>query len=280
MITALLVDDESHATDRLAALLSALPTIDVIGTAHTVDDAERFLASRTPDVVFLDIDMPGRTGLDLAARVAPPTRIVLVTAHENYALDAFRIGATDYVLKPVDPGRLAITIDRLTDRPGLSSRAPEPAGRGEADEAESGASQRGEPVLVTANADPGSIQRIAAPPAAWGAAMISVSLAGGSGCVTLSLPEIAWVEAHRNYTHVQLVSERPLLVRGTITQWESILLPPEFGRLSRSLIVQVKAIRSLRWRSRDQTLVFFGGLEEPLPIGRTATTRLKQLLPR
>lgn len=264
MITALLVDDEPHATDRLATLLSAFPTIDVIGTARTVDDAERFLAGRTPDVVFLDIDMPGRIGLDLATHVAPLTGIVFVTAHEDRALDAFRIGAVDYVLKPVDPDRLAITIDRL------EARFAVPAG---------GTANRDDSPDAVAAPAPDTVLAVETGPSGSVPQTILVTLAGMSGVQKLSVSDIAWVEAHRNYTSVQLVDRRPLLVRSTMTDWESILVPPAFGRLSRSLIVQVAVIQSLRWRSRDQTLAFFGGIDTPLPLGRAATARLKELLP-
>jgi DNA-binding LytR/AlgR family response regulator len=95
VITALLVDDEPLALDRLAALLEEFETVDVVGTARSVDDAERFLRGRVPDVVFLDINMPGRLGIDLVASVPAGTRVVFVTAMEGHAVDAFRHGAVD-----------------------------------------------------------------------------------------------------------------------------------------------------------------------------------------
>jgi len=113
MITALVVDDEPRAVDRLAAMLEASGLVEVIGTAGNVDDAERFLAGRVPDVVFLDIDMPRRLGIDLVASLPERTKLVFVTAHEGHAVDAFRHGALDYVLKPFDEERLAVTLGRL-----------------------------------------------------------------------------------------------------------------------------------------------------------------------
>ena len=93
MITALLVDDEPNAIERLAELLESFPGVEVMGSARDVGDAERFLAGRSPDVVFLDINMPGRLGFDLMASVPFGTRVVFVTAHEDRAVDAFRAGA-------------------------------------------------------------------------------------------------------------------------------------------------------------------------------------------
>lgn len=252
MITALLVDDEPKAIERLSSLLESFPLIEVIGTAHDVGDAERFLAGRSPDVVFLDINMPGRLGFDLVASVPPSARIVFVTAHEDRALDAFRSGAIDYLLKPVDRDRLAITIERLeAQQPGgrpsvvdQSGHADEDAGDASNDTDES----------------------------------VTFSLAGGRGFETVSYTDIVWVEAVRNYTRVQSRDRRPRIIRRTMQEWESMLPAAAFGRVSRSLIVQLAAIRSMQWQSRDQTLVFFVGAVEPLPIGRAATSRLKDLL--
>ena len=168
------------------------------------------------------------------------------------------------MLKPVDPDRLAITIDRLEAR----FAAPAPGTAQRDDSPDTGTAPSSDTVVSVETGTSGSVPQT-----------ILVALAGMSGVQKLGIAEIAWVEAHRNYTLVQLVDRRPLLVRGTMTDWESILVPPAFGRLSRSLIVQVAVIQSLRWRSRDQTLVFFAGIDTPLPLGRAATARLKELLP-
>jgi len=254
MITALLVDDEPKAIDRLAALLETFPGVDVIGTARDVGDAERFLTGRTPDVVFLDINMPGRPGFDLVSSVPPTSRIVFVTAHEDRALDAFRAGAVDYVLKPVDRDRLSITIDRLEAQ--LGPARPE----GQAGDGAAGEEDAGE-----ASGDTGHSVRF--------------SLAGGRGVETVQYTDIAWVEAIRNYSRVQTRDRRPRIIRRTMAEWESILPAGKFGRISRSLIVQLAAIRSLQWQSRDQTMIVFQDVVAPLPIGRAATNRLKELLP-
>lgn len=254
MITALLVDDEPKAIDRLAALLDTFPGVEVIGTARDVGDAERFLAGRTPDVVFLDINMPGRLGFDLVGSVPATSRIVFVTAHEDRAVDAFRAGAVDYVLKPVDRDRLAITIGRL------ESQAP--------------------PAQPAAGIEQGPPADDAHEASGDTADAVTFSLAGGRGVETVPYVDIAWVEAFRNYTRVQARHHKPWIIRRTLSEWESILPAGEFGRVSRSLIVQLPAIRSMQWQSRDQTLIFFREVAAPLPIGRAATTRLKELLPR
>jgi two-component system LytT family response regulator len=246
MITALLVDDEPMALDRLADLLEGFESIDVIGRAGSVDEAERFLKGRVPDVVFLDITMPGRLGVDLLGSVPKGTKVVFVTARENYAVDAFRAGAVDYVLKPFDRDRLLITVERLEE---LFS-----------DDGDSAASQ---PPAGEAGADHDQ----------------AVELALGRGrSRTVPYADILWIEAVQNYTRVQVTGEEPVILRRTMAEWEALLSPAEFPRISRSLFVQLPKIRSTQWQSRDQMLVLFAGLDKPLPIGRTPMARLKELL--
>lgn len=250
MITALVVDDEPKATERLTRLLESFSGVEVIGTALDVGDAERFLAGRSPDVVFLDINMPGRPGFDLLASIPAGCRVVFVTAHEDRAVDAFRAGAVDYVLKPVDRDRLAVTIDRLEE-------------------------------LAVARAAGGQLEADAGGVAEGDAAdTVAFAASAGRSFEVVPFADVAWIEAVRNYTRVQVRDQRLRIVRRTMAEWEALLPPAAFGRISRSLIVQLSAIRSLQWQSRDQTLVFFAGVESPLPIGRAATARLKELLPR
>ncbi|MFY8268892.1 MAG: LytR/AlgR family response regulator transcription factor [Terrimicrobiaceae bacterium] len=113
----LIVDDEPLARDLLASMLSAHPEVEVIGTAGSVAEARAFLESETPDLVFLDMEMPGASGLDLRDDLPPGTRTIFVTAFADYALEAFDFGARGYLLKPVDPSRLALVLERLGAEP-------------------------------------------------------------------------------------------------------------------------------------------------------------------
>lgn len=255
MITALLVDDEPKAIDRLAEMLETFETVDVIGRARSVTEAEAFLRGRVPDVVFLDITMPGRLGVDLLGSIPHGTAVVFVTARDGYAVDAFRAGAIDYVLKPFDQDRLAITIERLEQRFADAKRRSE-----------------SEPAAEELVGDRTRAREIS------GDEGQAVRLASGrGGFVVVPYADIAWIEAVQNYTRVQIIGEQPTVVRRTMAEWEA-LLPPAFARISRSLIVQTPKIRSTQWQSRDQMLVFFSGIEEPFPIGRTPMARLKDLL--
>jgi two-component system LytT family response regulator len=115
-LTALIVDDERLARQELRALLAAHPEVQVVGEAASVDEAARHLARDQPDVIFLDIQMPGESGFDLFARATVPSRVIFVTAHDAHALRAFDVNALDYLLKPVVPARLAESIARLREQ--------------------------------------------------------------------------------------------------------------------------------------------------------------------
>ncbi len=255
MITALLVDDEPHALKRLTAMLESFESVDVIGSVRSVAEAERFLQGRDPDVIFLDITMPGRLGVDLLASVRPRTKVVFVTARESYAVDAFKAGAVDYVLKPFDEDRLAITIERLEE---IFATA-QPAKPADEDESGGPASQSFD---VGEDRDQ--------------AVRIPSQRRGGFESVPYS--DILWIEATQNYTRMEMPDRPAAVVRRTMAEWEAVLPEGQFARISRSLIVQIPRIRSTQWQSRDQMLVFFDGSDEPLPIGRTPMARLKDLL--
>jgi two-component system LytT family response regulator len=113
----LIVDDEPPARARLRRMLSAFDGVQVIGEAHNGDEALRLAAEMTPDALFLDVQMPGASGLDVAASLPDPApAVVFVTAFDRYALQAFDAAAVDYLLKPVEPERLARALQRLRER--------------------------------------------------------------------------------------------------------------------------------------------------------------------
>jgi len=114
MIRAVLVDDEAPARARLRALLVEAGGVEVVGEADNADDARTAVARLTPDVVFLDIEMPAERGTELAASLPEPRPfVVFATAYERFAVDAFQYDATAYLLKPVNRQRLQQTLDRL-----------------------------------------------------------------------------------------------------------------------------------------------------------------------
>lgn len=113
---AIIIDDERLARQELKNLLSAHKEIEVVAECANADEAKEKIASINPDVIFLDIQMPGKTGLELLEEISALPEVVFVTAYDEYAIRAFEINALDYLLKPVQPQRLAETIKKLLNK--------------------------------------------------------------------------------------------------------------------------------------------------------------------
>lgn len=124
----LIVDDELPAREGMRNLLLTHPGVEVVGEADSVEDALRLSVAIRPGIVFLDVQLRGETGFDFLRRLEPPIpQIVFVTAHDRFAVEAFRVDAVDYLLKPINPAQLAEALLRAT----LRSRVAEiPAPRG------------------------------------------------------------------------------------------------------------------------------------------------------
>jgi two-component system LytT family response regulator len=242
----LLVDDESAASAWLAELLSRHQHVTVVGQATTADHAERLIALRKPDVVFVDIEMPGRDGLALLDRLDGQVVGVVVTAFEDYAVEAFDAAAFDYLLKPVTAVRLDRTITRLAH--GL-----------------------GQPRTVTIGAAD-------SPPPDQVAVDDKLAVPTGRATMLIAAEEILWLESLDNYSRVHRSGVPPLTVRRSLAEWEEILSAESFFRLDRSLIVSLDRIDSIHWRWQGGTQLAFVGCDETLTIGRAATRRLKDRL--
>ena len=119
---ALIVDDEPLARRELRRLLTAHPSIQIVGEAGDIDEAQERIQSLSPGLVFLDIQMPGGAGFELLAQLAWVPRIIFTTAYDRYAVKAFDVNALDYLLKPIEPERLAAALAKLHAMPPASRR--------------------------------------------------------------------------------------------------------------------------------------------------------------
>ena len=113
MFSTLLIDDEPAANNRMRTLLSSYPEFKVLAALQSLAEAKEFLQTNTPEVIFLDVEMRGGAGFSILKHLKQPTRVVFVTAYQEYAVKAFEAGAVDYLVKPVDPYRLEKTIERI-----------------------------------------------------------------------------------------------------------------------------------------------------------------------
>jgi two-component system LytT family response regulator len=123
---ALIVDDEPLARRELRRLLAAHRSIQIVGEAGDIDEARERIESLAPGVVFLDIQMPGGTGFDLLAQLDLAPRIIFTTAYDRYAVAAFDVNALDYLLKPIEPERLAAAMDKLQTAAGWDAHRDSP----------------------------------------------------------------------------------------------------------------------------------------------------------
>jgi len=247
VLRALLVDDERLSRKLLRQLLAVHPEIEIIGEADGVEPAARLAAELRPDVIFLDIQMPPANGFALLPMLDPLPKIVFVTAFDAFAVKAFEENALDYLLKPVHPERLEKTVRRLVETVPENGALPPLESAGD-----------GKPSRRLEIHDP-------------------VTLRDKRQLRIISAGAIAAIEAEAAYSRVILSGQSPMLVLGSIADWEERLPSPPFARLERSLIVNLRQVRSVDALSRDETSLRLEGVEEPLRLGRTAAARLRKL---
>ena len=120
-VRAVIIDDERLARKELRRLLEAHPSVDIVGEAANAAEAKKLIAAQEPDLLFLDIEMPEGSGFDLLAALAPVPTVIFTTAFDAHALKAFEVNALDYLLKPIDPKRLAAALERVRTPPRASA---------------------------------------------------------------------------------------------------------------------------------------------------------------
>jgi DNA-binding LytR/AlgR family response regulator len=227
MASCVIAEDETLLRDALVQLLAAAwPELEVAAACEDGGAALEAIAARQPDVAFLDIRMPGLSGLEVAAALAdcsPRTQVVFVTAYDQYAIDAFERGAVDYLQKPVAPERLAATVRRLKAR--MAGAGPDAAALA-AMLRQLGAGQ------------PGGRP----PPLVW------LTASAGNETRLIMVDDIAYFQSDTKYT-VVMTAEGEALLRKPIRELLELLDPAIFKQIHRSTIVNLKAIASI---ARDE----------------------------
>jgi DNA-binding LytR/AlgR family response regulator len=207
--------------------------------------------SLQPDIVFLDISMPGMDGIETARALAGRAHVVFVTAHDQYAISAFEHGAIDYLLKPAEPERVALTCQRLRER---LKQAPDPM-----DEVLAQLSQR----LGTGGLKPREYMR-------W------VQASVGANIRMIPTSEILFFRAEDKYT---LVKTRGVeaLIRKPIKELIEELDPDEFWQIHRSTVIRVDAVEQVSRDFRGHQIVHVRGSDEKLEVSRTFNHLFKQM---
>jgi DNA-binding LytR/AlgR family response regulator len=259
-LTALIIDDERLMRDQLRSrLATAWPELEIAGEAANGIDGIAAIDEHEPDLIFLDIRMPGMTGLEVAARVAGRMHIVFVTAYDQHAVEAFERGAIDYLLKPVEEDRLAITIARLKQR--LHSDA------GEAQAAEAAQSDLAELIdqLSHKLQLPGAKRELR-----W------IKAAIGANLRLIPIEEIVYFQADDKYTRV-FTAQSEALIRKPIKELIEELDAEKFWQIHRATIVNAGEIAGAARDYRDRLLVSLKNRPEKLEVSRSYTHLFRQM---
>ncbi|MFD4992304.1 LytR/AlgR family response regulator transcription factor [Cellulosimicrobium cellulans] len=258
----LVADDERPVLDELVALLRRDPRVRTVLGVATGSEALRELSSRTVDAAFLDIHMPGLTGLDLAralSRFTDRPAVVFVTADEARALEAFDVEAVDYVLKPVRRERLTRAVDRVVER--VADRAGRVGGLG---------------VVPDAGSPPAS----AAPPAAGSGAPReapedeTLVVTVGTTTRLVRRGAVRWVQAQGDYSRLVTDTEQ-FLVREPLSDLEERWAPAGFLRVHRSYLVDRAAVTAARFGGAQPALVVAG---HEVPVSRRMVPAVREAL--
>ena len=239
----LVIDDERLAREELKSVLSEILEINVIGEAQNGDEALKLIKSEAPDLIFLDINMPEMNGFEMLKKLDEIPKVIFVTAYDEYALKAFEVNALDYLLKPIDPERLAEAIEKL---------------KKESDEEfESSLNPKLDRSSRTLSVED------------------RVFIKDGDKCYFVQLADIRMLKSDGNYVKVYFDKNRPLILR-SLNSFEEKLDPEHFFRANRKFIVNINWIEKVEnW--------FNGGLQvelksgDKIEVSRRQAIRFKEL---
>jgi DNA-binding LytR/AlgR family response regulator len=268
---AILADDERLMREQLRArLLEVWPELQIVGEARNGLEAVELVKAHQPDIVFLDIRMPGLTGVEAAREIAqlePPEdanddwalpEIVFITAYDQYAVEAFEQGVADYVLKPAERARLEVTVGRIRKR--LAARA-----EGREAPADALPAQPLQQILHQLQA---RISGQAPQYLKWIQANV------GSTIQMIAVDEVLFFVSDEKYTRVQTANVEAL-IRKPIKELVDELDPARFWQIHRSTLVNVEAIASITRDYRGRQIVAVKGHPEKLEVSRSYTGLFK-----
>jgi two-component system, LytTR family, response regulator len=263
---ALLVDDEQLARDELGYLLGQMDGIEVVGQAGNGVEALKAIEHLQPDLVFLDVQMPGLTGFEVARRImdyGPSTHIVFVTAYDQHAIEAFEVNAVDYLLKPVDPARLEVALQRARRRISFERLNADAMLGGKVDTGFS--NEQLEKIVQLVSERQSRRERLAVKVGerfllVHAEDIIYASLADES--ITVVTSQHAGTSNYR-----------------TLDELQARLDPAVFWRVHRSHLVNINKIKEIvPWFSRNYILRMKDDKSTEIPVSRMQTRRLREYL--
>jgi two-component system, LytTR family, response regulator len=255
MLRTVIVDDEQLALERLKLLLQDSQDIEIVQECRDGEEALAYLQANAVDLLFLDIQMPAMSGLQVVDQLGlmgmPAT--VFVTAYQEYAIRAFEVEAIDYLTKPIEPLRLKMAVDRVRER------------------------VKAKQALLTQaqfTALLGSMQTVAASPSSGSSYTKRLLVRDGIRDVLVAVEEIEWIEAADYYSSLH-VGNRTLLVRESLTELSGRLDPAMFLRVHRSAVVNLNCVREIFREGPDEgTVVLTNGTK--IKLSRSGRRRLSE----
>ena len=248
-VAAVIADDEPLLRAQLRSRLARLwPELDVVAEMENGRDVDAVIAQHSPALFFLDIHMPGVNGLEAARTIGDRAHVVFVTAFDQYAVEAFEQGAVDYVLKPFNEERLAITVERLKGR--LDSQPPQ------LEDLLKGLAARLTP--------------LAQEHLRW------IKASVGSNVRLIPVEEVLFFQSDEKYTRV-VTHEAESLIRKPIRELLDELDPAKFWQIHRATIVNVDHIATVRRGLKDQAEISLRDHAETLVVSRAFTHLFKQM---
>ncbi len=247
--TVLIAEDEPLMRERLKEKLAQLwPECTIVGEAADGDEALALFDIHAPQVAFLDVRMPGRNGLDVAASIGADCHVVFITAYDQYAIGAFAAGAVDYLLKPVESDRLAQTIERLQKK------------------------------LASPPADLTALlaQLRGHLPGPAGGHLKWIKAAVGKQIKLIATGDVVFFQSDTKYTRVVL-AQSEALIRTPLKDLLDELDPDRFWQVHRSTVVNLDAVAGVLREDAERQYVLLKGRPEKLPISRQFTHLFKQM---
>jgi two-component system response regulator LytT len=267
-LRAVLVDDEQLARDELGYLLGQVGGVEVIGQADNGVEALTTIDRLRPDVVFLDVQMPGLTGFEVARHMVDtraPSHIIFVTAYDQHAIEAFEVNAVDYLLKPVDPIRLEVAVKRARHR--IASERPFDANR-------TGPVAAGAAISIDAQ-----LERIVQFVAERQSRRERLAIRVGERFLLVHADEVIYASLVDEGITVVTNQHAGTSNYRTLDELHARLDPTVFWRVHRSHLVNINKIKEIvPWFSRNYLLRMKDAKATEIPVSRTQTRRLREYL--
>ncbi|TAG79425.1 MAG: DNA-binding response regulator [Betaproteobacteria bacterium] len=257
MPTALIADDEPLLRERLRELLNKLwPDLEILTEAKNGAEAARLIAEYTPDIAFLDIKMPGQTGIEVAQGIETSTRVVFVTAYDEYAVQAFEREAIDYVMKPVNEARLAQTITRVKNALAAKESPPEIAALLS--------------LLSQSRATANSAPEEKRSPLRW------IRASRGDTTYQIAVDEVLFFHSDDKYTIVNTASGEHV-IRMALSELLESLDPERFWQVHRGTVVNVNYVTSSKRDGDGRVTLNLRGWDKPVAVSRAYSHLFKQM---